>query len=81
MIQKLEADVRGHIRTEQQLKLHIEGLQSKFEDQFTEQLAQERTQFEKRLAQKDAKIRLIQKEHSEQNANMQQQIKKMEIAM
>ena len=26
MIQKLEADVRTHIRTEQQLKLHIEGL-------------------------------------------------------
>jgi len=36
MIQKLEADVRGHIRTEQQLKLHIEGLQNKFEDQFAE---------------------------------------------
>ena len=42
--------MRGHIRTEQQLKLHIEGLQSKFEEQFTEQLTQERTRFEKRLA-------------------------------
>jgi uncharacterized protein YsxB (DUF464 family) len=73
--------VRGHIRTEQQLKLHIEGLQSKFEEQFTEQLTQERTRFEKRLAQKDVKIKLIQKEHSEQNASMQQQIQKMELAM
>ena len=59
MIQKLEADVRNHIRTEQQLKLHIEGLESKFEDQLSEQIAQERSRFEKKLAQKDAKIKLI----------------------
>lgn len=26
MVQKLESDVRSHIRTEQQLKLHIETL-------------------------------------------------------
>ena len=29
MIQKLEADVRKHIRTQNQLKLHIESLQQK----------------------------------------------------
>jgi len=59
MIQKLEADVRNHIRTEQQLKLHIEGLETKFEEQLTEQIASERNTFEKKLAQKDAKIKLI----------------------
>lgn len=59
MIQKLEADVRNHIRTEQQLKLHIEGLETKFEEQLTEQIASERNRFEKKLAQKDAKIKLI----------------------
>ena len=32
IIQKLEAEVRSHIRVEQQLKLHIEGLQSKYEE-------------------------------------------------
>jgi len=59
MIQKLEADVRNHIRTEQQLKLHIEGLETKFEEQLTEQISSERNRFEKKLAQKDAKIKLI----------------------
>ena len=32
MLQKLEAEIRNHIRTEQQLKLCIEGLQEKIED-------------------------------------------------
>jgi hypothetical protein len=32
MLQKLEADVRQHIRIEQQLKLHIESMQEKVED-------------------------------------------------
>ena len=32
MLQKLEEEVRGHIRVEQQLKLHIDNLQSKMED-------------------------------------------------
>ena len=32
MVQKLEGDVRNHIRIEQQLKLHIETIQNKLED-------------------------------------------------
>lgn len=32
MIQKLENDVRTHIRVEQQLKLHIESIQNKLEE-------------------------------------------------
>lgn len=32
VIQKLEADVRTHIRVEQQLKLHIETIHTKLED-------------------------------------------------
>ncbi len=32
MIQKLEADIRNHIRIEQQLKLHIESIQNKLEE-------------------------------------------------
>ena len=31
-IQKLEGDVRMHIRVEQQMRLHIENLQQKIED-------------------------------------------------
>lgn len=32
MIQKLEGDIRNHIRIEQQLKLHIESIQNKLEE-------------------------------------------------
>ena len=32
MIQKLEGDVRNHIRVEQQLKLHVESLTFKSEE-------------------------------------------------
>ena len=32
MLQKLEAEVRNHIRVEQQLKLHIETMQFKMEE-------------------------------------------------
>ena len=32
MIQKLEGDIRTHIRIEQQLKLHIESIQNKLEE-------------------------------------------------
>ncbi len=32
MVQKLEEEVRNHIRVEQQLKLHIESLQFKMEE-------------------------------------------------
>lgn len=31
MLQKFEADVRQHIRIEQQLKLHIESIQEELE--------------------------------------------------
>ena len=33
MLQKLEGDVRQHIRVEQQLKLHIESVQERLEEQ------------------------------------------------
>jgi len=33
MVQKLEGDVRQHIRVEQQLKLHIESIQEKLEEE------------------------------------------------
>ena len=32
LIQKLEGDIRMHIRVEQQMRLHIENLQQKIED-------------------------------------------------
>jgi len=32
MLQRLEAEIRNHIRTEQQFKLYIETLQEKVED-------------------------------------------------
>ncbi len=32
MLQKLEAETRNHIRVEQQLKLHIESIQSKLDE-------------------------------------------------
>jgi hypothetical protein len=32
IIQKLESDIRSHIRVEQQLKLHIESIQSQLEE-------------------------------------------------
>lgn len=32
MIQKLEGDIRNHIRVEQQLKLHIETVHNKLEE-------------------------------------------------
>lgn len=37
MLQKLEGDVRTHIRIEQQMKLHIDTLTQKVEDMEKEQ--------------------------------------------
>ena len=45
MLQKYEAEVRNHIKIEQQLKLHIECVQDKLEDQ-EKQLKKEITQRE-----------------------------------
>jgi len=42
MIQKLEADVRQHIRIEQQLKVHIEAMHAKYEEQLQISLTAER---------------------------------------
>jgi len=36
MLQKLESEVRNHIKIEQQLKLHIECIQDKLEDAIKE---------------------------------------------
>ena len=45
MLQKYEAEVRNHIKIEQQLKLHIECVQDKLEDQ--------EKQLKKEIASKD----------------------------
>ena len=54
-LQQYEAEVRNHIKVEQQLKLHIEVLQEKIDDlekektKFEEKLSKEKTQLEKKL--------------------------------
>lgn len=58
-IQKLEGDVRTHIRVEQQLKLHIEGMQQ----QFDEILA--RAQLDLEAAQREAEDAKEGKEKAE----------------
>lgn len=40
-IQKLEQDVRKHIRIEQQLKLHVEQMQSQIDEAFRETVKQQ----------------------------------------
>ena len=62
MIQSLEADVRKHIRVEQQLKLHIEGIEQRVEELENEnqkyQIKFESEEKEKELLEEGYKERL-----------------------
>lgn len=67
MIQKLEKDVREHIKIQQQLKLHIETIQNKLEEQEKhkpskkhveqiEQLKKENRRMDELITMKEEKI-------------------------
>ena len=56
MLQKYEAEVRNHIKIEQQLKLHIECVQDKLEDQ-EKQLKKEIATKDKEQSEKDLELK------------------------
>lgn len=56
MLQKYEAEVRNHIKIEQQLKLHIECVQDKLEDQ---EKVLKKLDKEKSSKQNDKELELI----------------------
>ena len=56
MLQKYEAEVRNHIKIEQQLKLHIECVQDKLEDQ-EKQLKKEIASKDKEQSEKDLELK------------------------
>ena len=76
MVQKLEGDVRNHIRIEQQLKLHIETIQNKLEeyekskghsskksvDQI-EQLKKENRRMDELITVKEDKIKRLEEQY------------------
>lgn len=64
MLQKLEADVRQHIRIEQQLKLHIESIQEKIEEdeKVIEGYSHQRERFQRERARMDEMLTLREKE-------------------
>ena len=56
MLQKYEAEVRNHIKIEQQLKLHIECVQDKLED-LEKQLKKEIASKDKEQSEKDLELK------------------------
>ena len=62
MLQKYEAEVRNHIKVEQQLKLHIEVLQEKIDDlekdkkEFDNKIGKQRQVIETKMKQDFAKV-------------------------
>lgn len=66
MLQKLEADVRQHIRIEQQLKLHIESIQEKLEedDKIIEDFNTQKERFKRERARMDEMLIIREQEIS-----------------
>ena len=64
MVQKLEADVRQHIRVEQQLKLHIENMQEKAEEdaKYIDKLGQEVDRNKRERKRMDEMLTIREKE-------------------
>ena len=66
-LQQYEAEVRNHIKVEQQLKLHIEVLQERIEE-----LEKEREGFEEKLAKEKKEIEKRYKENCSKLLNQKQ---------
>ena len=64
MLQKLEADVRQHIRIEQQLKLHIESIQEKLEedDKIIADFNSQKDRFKRERARMDEMLTIREEE-------------------
>lgn len=64
MVQKLEADVRQHIRVEQQLKLHIDNIQERAEEdgKFIEKLNKEKDRHQRERKRMDEMLTIREKE-------------------
>lgn len=64
MLQKLEGDVRQHIRIEQQLKLHIESIQEKLEEdeKIMHEQQDERDRFAREKARMDEMLTIRERE-------------------
>ena len=77
MLQKLEGEVRNHIKIEQQLKLHIECIQDKLEDAIKEkdQISKQRMES---LATKDKAIKEMEAEVEKQKAENEKMLKQIE---
>jgi hypothetical protein len=64
MLQKLEADVRQHIRIEQQLKLHIESIQEKLEEdeKTLEHFSHQKDRFQRERTRMDEMLTIREKD-------------------
>jgi len=76
LLQKLEAEARSHIRVEQQLKLHIESMQSKLEEsekykQEVKSLSQDLNKVKDEVRSKDLEIQKIKQENHRLNEELQ----------
>lgn len=72
MLQKLEADVRQHIRIEQQLKLHIESIQEKIEEdeKVIEQYQEEKDRFLRENKRMDEMLTIRETEIDKLESNL-----------
>lgn len=79
IIQKLEADIRGHIRLEHEMKIHMDYLEAKVEkfEKEQKQLEEEKKQTAKKISQLQEKINLFKTDRDDQA----KQTKKLKIRL
>jgi hypothetical protein len=67
MLQKLEADIRGHIRLEHEMKLHLDYLEGKVEELENASLksSQDKKSFTKKIKDLEEKLAKAQTKYEE----------------
>lgn len=80
MLQKLEADVRQHIRIEQQLKLHIESIQEKLEEdeKVIDEFKLHKSRFKREQKRMDEMLTLREEEITKLQENVDQLTEQLE---
>lgn len=94
IIQKLEADIRKHIRIQNQLKLHIESLQAKVDekekadgskDRMIEELEQSNSKLKHRMIELDRKkqdqIKQVKEQSDQEIKKLNEKIQKLNKAL
>mmetsp|Transcript_3673 Transcript_3673/g.3602 ORF Transcript_3673/g.3602 Transcript_3673/m.3602 type:complete len:164 (-) Transcript_3673:1259-1750(-) len=75
MLQKLEADIRGHIRLEHEMKIHLDYLEGRVEELENENsaLGNEKKRHDKKVSSIEDKLKQVRDEKNEELAKMEKQ--------